>query len=283
MNDNELRLMARDSAVTRAVQKDDGSVPIAGDASLKRVDPVARRLRRVNLLSAGAFVGGGSLFALGAAVAQLGSGSPTTAASVYFVGGIFFSTGAYAALLGAINTPPVIDATETPTAGPWRWWSYEPRRIGWLSAFVLFAGTLAFAISLINAFLRGLTTQQENRLIWSPEMIGCILFLISGHFAMTEICHRVRPCLRRRDLGWAIVAVNQVGSILFMISALAAYTRPATGSAINVDVANWGTLSGAVCFAVGGVMQAFDSPSRAAARESGPRQSAPLPAPPDLR
>lgn len=44
-----------------------------------------------------------------------------------------------------------------------------------------------------------------------------MLLLISGHLA--------------------IVAMNQVGSILFMISALAAFTRQATGSPVNVDVA----------------------------------------------
>jgi len=56
------------------------------------------------------------------------------------------------------------------------------------------------------------------------------------------------------------VAINQVGSILFMISALAAFVRPATSSEVNVAVANWGTLTGALCFAVGGVMQAFERP-----------------------
>ncbi len=66
---------------------------------------VARRLRRINLVAAGAFTVGGSLFALGATVAELGSGDATTAASIYLVGGLFFSTGAYASLLGAINAP----------------------------------------------------------------------------------------------------------------------------------------------------------------------------------
>lgn len=73
-----------------------------------------------------------------------------------------------------------------------------------------------------------------NRLIWAPEVVGCVLFLISGHLAMTEICHRFRPCVRRRDLR----LVHQIGSILFMVSALAAFTRPETGSELNVDVAN---------------------------------------------
>jgi hypothetical protein len=221
----------------------------------------ARRLRRLNLVAAGAFTSGGSLFALGAVVAQLGSGDATTAASIYFAGGLSFTTGGYASLLGAINAPRGVGADGALAGERWRWWSYEPERIDWASTFVLFAGTLAFGVSLLDSFLEGLTTQQVNRLIWSPEVIGCVLFLISGHLAMTEVCHRFRPCLRRRDLGWAIVAINQVGSILFMISALAAFIRPETSSEINVDVANWGTLTGALCFAVGGVMQAFDRPA----------------------
>jgi hypothetical protein len=236
------------------------SEPGAAQTTVQARPVIAARLRRVNLVAAGAFVAGGSLFALGAAIAQLGSGNATAAASIYFAGGIFFSTGGYASLLGAINAPRSLGPDGTPAAGRWRWWTYEPRRIDWLSTFVLFAGTLAFGVSLITAFLKGLTTHQENRLIWSPEMIGCILFLISGHLAMGEICHRFRPCLSRRDLGWAIVAINQVGSILFMVSALAAFIRPVTGSEVNVDVANWGTLSGAVCFAIGGLMQAFETP-----------------------
>ena len=236
------------------------SEPGAAQTTVRARPAIATRLRRVNLVAAGAFVAGGSLFAMGAAIAQLGSGNATAAASIYFAGGIFFTTGGYASLLGAINAPRSLGPDGTPAAGRWRWWSYEPRRIDWLSTFVLFAGTLAFGVSLITAFLKGLTTQQENRLIWSPEMIGCILFLLSGHLAMGEICHRFRPCLRRRDLGWAIVAINQVGSILFMVSALAAFIRPVTGSEVNVDVANWGTLTGAACFAIGGVIQAFETP-----------------------
>ncbi|MGW3401039.1 hypothetical protein ACWDPI_05430, partial [Streptomyces zhihengii] len=142
---------------------------------------------------------------------------------------------------------------------PWRWWSYEPARLDWLSAFVLFAGTLVFAVDLLDSFLQGLTVHQVNRLIWAPDVIGCLLFLISGHLAFAEICHG-RPCVRRRDLGWWIVAVNQLGSVLFMVSALAAYTRPATGSPVNADIANWGTLAGALCFLVGGVLQHGERP-----------------------
>jgi hypothetical protein len=216
------------------------------------------RLRRANWVAAVAFTVGGSLFSVGAVVAQVGSGNATTAASIYFAGGLFFNTGGYSSLLLAINTP------NGGEPGRWRWWSYEPLRLAWLSAFLLFAGTIVFGISLLDSFLDGLTTKQQNRVIWTPEMVGCILFLLSGHLAMRDLCGRPRPCLRPRDLDWWVIAINQVGSILFTISALAGFIRPETQAEWNTAVANWGTFTGAACFAIGGVLQAFDRPAAAA-------------------
>ncbi|MFI5643264.1 hypothetical protein [Kitasatospora sp. NPDC051705] len=219
------------------------------------------RLRRLNAIAATAFVIGGALFAAGAAVAQFGSGDATTCAWIYFLGGLFFNTGGYVSLLQVVNAPRhVPGGTGALVTRRWRWWSYEPMRVDWLSAFVLFAGTLVFAVNLLDSFLQGLSVQQVNRLIWTPDVIGCVLFLVSGHLAFVEICHVHRPCVRRRDLGWWIVAVNQLGSVLFMVSALAAFTRPATDALISADVANWGTLTGALCFSIGGVLQHLERP-----------------------
>ncbi|MEU1188021.1 hypothetical protein [Streptomyces sp. NPDC005859] len=226
-----------------------------------RADAVSlTRLRRLNAIAAIAFVIGGALFAAGAAVAQFGSGDATECASLYFAGGLFFSTGGYASLLQVINAPRHVAGGEGRlVTRHWRWWSYEPTRVDWLSTFVLFAGTLVFAVDLLDSFLQGLTTQQVNRLIWTPDVIGCVLFLLSGHLAFVEVCHgrlRVQP----HNLGWWIVAVNQLGSVLFMVSALAAYTRPATGSLVNADIANWATLTGALCFSLAGILQLGEHP-----------------------
>lgn len=234
------------------------SVRPAGAAVTRhvRADAVSlSRLRRLNAVAAIAFVIGGALFAVGAAQAQFGSGDATVSASIYFTGGLFFTTGGYVSLLQVINAPHHLPGGEgrLVTRG-WRWWSYEPVRVDWLSAFVLFAGTIVFLVNLLDSFLQGLTVQQVNRLIWTPDVIGCVLFLISGHLAFAEICHG-RRCVRPHDLGWWIVAVNQLGSVLFMVSALAAYTRPATGSLVNADIADWGTLTGALCFSVAGFLQ----------------------------
>jgi hypothetical protein len=217
-----------------------------------------RRLRRINAIAATAFFIGGSLFAIGAALAQCDIGGPRLAAGVFLAGGVFFSTGGYASLLQVVNGPRQGHGGEL-LAKRWRWWATEPGRPEWLSALVLFAGTVVFGINLLDSFIGDLTPAQFDRLVWSPDMIGCALFLVSGHLAMVEISGSWLPCWRPGDLGWRIVAVNQLGSVLFMVSAVATFVR-ASGDMIAIGIANWGTLTGALCFAVAGVMQEFERP-----------------------
>jgi hypothetical protein len=197
---------------------------------------VSRRL--VNRIAATAFVVGGSLFAAGAVLAQGDIGGPRLAAGVYLAGGVFFSTGGAASVRLSRGRPPLEQ----------------------LSALVLFCGTLVFAINLLDSFLGSLTPAQQDRLIWSPDMVGCALFLVSGHLAMVEISRTWLPCWRPRQLGWWIVVVNQLGSVLFMVSAVASFVR-ADGDMIAIEIANWGTLTGAICFAAAGVVQEFERPA----------------------
>ena len=175
----------------------------------------------------------------------MGSGDPTAPACIYFAGGLFFNTGGYVSVLQVINRPG---------RERWRWWAWEPERADWVSAAVLFAGTLAFGVNLADSFLEGLTAKQENRLIWAPDMIGCTLFLVSGHIALAQVCGR-RVCLQPRQLDWWIAALNQVGSYLFLVSGIAAFVNPETSSVVNEALSNWGTFGGALCFAIGGVLQ----------------------------
>jgi hypothetical protein len=223
--------------------------------------PIARRLRRVNWVSATSFLVGGSLFALGAALTLAGTSARTTC-WVYLIGGVFFSSGAYAALLQVVNAPRALDESGMLAGHRWRWWAREPRRLEWLSAAALLLGTLVFAVLLVDSFIEGLSARAENHLVWSPDMIGCTLFLVSGQMAIAEACHRTW-CRRSRDLGWWIVIVNQLGSILFMVSAVASFARPVGGEVLSASVANWGTLTGALCFAVAGALQEVERPAPA--------------------
>ncbi len=220
----------------------------------------ARRLAQANLLAATSFTLGGSLFALGALMAQLDLGTVRTVDVVYLVGGVFFSLGGYVSVLQATNAPTEIDEQGSLGAARWRWWGPRPDNLGWLSAAVLFAGTLFFAVSLVAAFASDLTARQTNSWIWLPDVVGCICFLVSGHLALVEVGDgRIWGVVN--DLGWWIVGVNQLGSILFFLAGLAAFTRPATSTAVNAGIVNWGTFAGAALFAVGGVLQALDRPA----------------------
>ena len=175
----------------------------------------------------------------------------TTINWTFLVGGFFFSTGAYAALVQEINSPRGIDEDGALAENRWRWWAYEPQPAG------LDGGVRAV---LRHPGLRdqpgrrvprhGWTTRQIDRLVWAPEMVGCVLFLVSGHIGIIEVCHG-RFRLMPRRLGWWIVIVNQIGSWLFLLSGLAAFVRPVTGEVISVAVINWGTALGAACFSAG--------------------------------
>ena len=83
---------------------------------------------------------------------------------------------------------------------------------------------------------------------------------LSGHLAMLDVGGgHVRVLVH--VLTWWVVAINQLGSILFFLAGVAAFVRPATSSAIDAGLVNWGTFAGAVCFAIGGVVQLFDKPT----------------------
>jgi hypothetical protein len=211
----------------------------------------AERLVRLNTVAAVAFLLGGSLFALGALFAQLGVGNLTTVSVTYLVGGFFFSLGGYVSVLLVANADSDFRML---------WWAFLPGRRAWRSAFVLFVGTLFFAVSLIAAFADGLTPRQSNGWIWLPDMIGCVCFLVSGRLAMLDVAGG-RTRILPRVTGWWVVAANQLGSVLFFLAGVAAFTRPATSTTLDVGLVNWGTFAGATCFAIGGLIQAFDKPT----------------------
>src|ERR1700710_1139861 len=139
-------------------------------ASARTQRPSALRLAYG--VAAGAFLVGGSLFAIGAALSQAHIGGPRLAAVVYLVGGVFFSTGGYSSVLLAINSPHRRRDGGW-ARGPWRWWARGTGNYDYLAAVVLFVGTLVFAVNLVDSLIGDLSPAQEDRLVWNPDLIGC--------------------------------------------------------------------------------------------------------------
>jgi len=122
----------------------------------------------------------------------------------------------------------------------------------WWSAAVQFAGTLFFNLSTFAAMQDGLSTKQENRLVWSPDVFGSACFLISGALAYRVACgHRLRPV--HRDDSWRTAAINLAGCVLFGIAAIASFVVPSSGSILDLAASNWCTALGALCFLIGAV------------------------------
>jgi hypothetical protein len=145
---------------------------------------------------------------------------------VFFIGSLFFTAAAGLELL------------RTTTGGP-------RRGAAWWAAAIQFAGTLLFNLSTGDVLRSDLSTQQEDRLVWAPDLFGSACFLISG-----VIAYHVSTSPR------TMAAVNLAGCGFFGIAAVAAYIVPDTGTVLDLAAANWNTALGALCFFAGAVMLA---------------------------
>lgn len=206
------------------------------------------RLARLNWIVALAFTLGGVLFALGAWIAQAASAGAVTIAAVYLAGVFFFVTGAYGSLLFATNGPARV-------GGRWRWWSYRPLELGWVAAFVLLCGTLAFVISVGSSLIGALSMPPGARLIWAPDMVGRVLFLLAGILGVVAGHAPRSPWVRPHQLAWWITTISLLGAAFFFASGLSALVGLATGSVANAEIANWATFGGGICFALAGILQ----------------------------
>jgi hypothetical protein len=129
---------------------------------------------------------------------------------------------------------------------------------GWCAAAIQFIGTLLFNVSTFNAMNTGLSAHATNKLVWAPDLLGSIAFLVAGALAYvaSQGPHLLPASWRPepKDPAWQMAAVNLAGCVLFMISAVASYVVPSTGSVLALAPANGGTALGAACFFVGAAM-----------------------------
>lgn len=117
----------------------------------------------------------------------------------------------------------------------------------WYSAAVQFAGTLFFNIST-GAVLWLQSTGLRRDLVWTPDAVGSMAFLISGVLALAAL--RAGSGRRDRQTAW----INMAGCVAFGISALAGFIRR-TGIVEDAWLASLGTFAGALCFLVAALLE----------------------------
>src|SRR3954453_8578000 len=139
-------------------------------------------------------------------------------ALTFFVGSIFFTTG------GALQSVIAFGGRHADRAG---WWA----------AIIQSAGTLLFNVTTFRAIQTAFDNPQYDRLVWRPDALGSVCFLVSGVIAFVAAERR-----------WWQPGVNLLGCVFFGVSAVAGYVVPSSGSAIDLAASNWNTSLGAACF-----------------------------------
>jgi hypothetical protein len=133
--------------------------------------------------------------------------------ATYFAGSIPFTLG------GAIQSAMALVDRRSAGAGD----------ALWRSAAIQSIGTLFFNATTFRALSLTPLSAHYDRLVWRPNALGSVCFLISGLIAYRASPRRGwRPV--RGAAGWWEPGLNLLGCVLFAISAGAGFSEPRTGS-----------------------------------------------------
>ena len=168
---------------------------------------------------------------------------------IFFIGSIFFTSAAFCQLLESINAGDSEGLyAEEKLPDTFQWVAWHPKRIGYMASLVQLIGTVMFNFNTGNVFFSDLDWIQQNLLIWTPNIIGCICFLIASRLAFMEVCHGYWGWYPGSK-GWWITVLNLLGSIGFMISALYSLAvPPGQSSETFIWLSAFFTFQGGVCF-----------------------------------
>lgn len=200
----------------------------------------------------------GVVFAIGAALFGVASMlclfdvATNATNAVYFMGSIPFTLAAYLQLYQSANADPLLSDV---SAGSYRhsYFGWKPYDIGWLSCATQFFGTVLFNFNTFDAMIPSLSWFEEDLLVWVPNFVGSILFLVSGYLAFIEVAHAYWAW-KPKDLSWWVTFVNLLGCVGFMVSAVLAISLPGQPDVFRVMLSTVFTLQGAICFFWGALL-----------------------------
>jgi hypothetical protein len=186
---------------------------------------------RLERWMAACFAVGSACFLVGPFPGYVDLVGPEAVGVTFFVGSILFTAG------GALQSRLAFPERRASAAG----------RAAWYAAVVQSAGTLFFNVTTFQGMSTQLSNPDYDALVWRPDALGSICFLVSGAIAYRASARR-GWVPARGGAGWWEPAVNLLGCLFFGVSAVAGYVVPAHGSELDLAAANWNTAAGAACF-----------------------------------
>ena len=189
---------------------------------------------RLNSAIAWLFMLGASCFALGTIPAYVHAVGAAADAMTFFVGSIFFTSASYCQLVQA-QSPGMTGVDEQrqharirACRGP----GGRATRTGWRQPRSS-PETLFFNHSTFAATVHNLTAAEADKYVWRPDFFGSVLFLVSSGYAISALGVRLRRP-QWRLLPWWIAWLNMLGSVAFMVSAIASFVLPSTDTLIDL-------------------------------------------------
>jgi hypothetical protein len=196
------------------------------------------------------FMIGSSLFAIGTAPGFATFGGAGVTNLLCFMGSWFFTS---AALIQLLLSKPATSRT----------WEMSAARAECLSSAIQFFGTLNFNLST-GAALWAQRVPARRHLVWGPDAVGSMAFLISGALGVAAVALAVGFVRLKSRLRLA-ASISMIGSIGFGASAVGAFITK-TGTTEDARLAQLGTFVGALCFLIAAFLRL---PKRFEARSDG--------------
>jgi hypothetical protein len=101
--------------------------------------------------------------------------------------------------------------------------------------------------------LPDLSWYKQDLAVWAPDLVGSILFLISGYLAFIETCH-LHWAWQPDSISWWVTFTSLLGCLGFMISALFSVVLPQLTSSALVRISLLFTVVGALGFLIGSLL-----------------------------
>jgi hypothetical protein len=194
------------------------------------------------------FMIGSSLFAIGTAPGFATLCGADASNLLCFMGSWFFSSAGLIQLL--LSKPARTRTWQIPAAGA-----------ECLSSAIQFFGTLNFNLST-GAALWAERVPDRRHLMWGPDVVGSVAFLVSGALGVTAVALAV-GFVGLKSRRWLAASTSMIGSIAFGASAVGAFVTK-TGTTEDARLAQLGTFVGALCFLIAAYLRL---PRRSDARD----------------